>query len=101
MEALEYYTQALNLEEHATLYSNRSAVNMQLKRYGAALSDANQCLRLAPEWCVFGRASFEHDVAMRPYFFVMFCLFVHVFLGQSHIVVCLQRCLRWAAQNQR
>jgi len=52
LQALEFYTKAINIEEQHTLYSNRSAVYMQLKRYGQALADANHCLRLAPQWYV-------------------------------------------------
>ncbi len=52
LEALNCYTEALLLDDHHTLYSNRSAVNMQLKRYGEALADANSCMRLAPQWSV-------------------------------------------------
>jgi len=67
-DALNYYTQAIACSEvierdHKVsscespavatahkLYSNRSAVFMQLKQFENALADANECLQRAPQW---------------------------------------------------
>ena len=40
---------ALGMHAH-TLFSNRSAVFMQLRQYENALADANECLKRAPQW---------------------------------------------------
>jgi histone-lysine N-methyltransferase SETD3 len=50
-EALDLYSKAIAEDEknHA-LYSNRSATYVALKRYPEALADAEQCVKLAPEW---------------------------------------------------
>lgn len=49
--AVDLYTQALveNPSDH-TILGNRSAANYQLKKYEDALSDADQCISIKPDW---------------------------------------------------
>ena len=49
--AIEFYTKALTEtpEEH-TIMGNRSAAFYQLKNYDLALTDANMCIELQPDW---------------------------------------------------
>eukprot|EP00029_Vermamoeba_vermiformis_P011162 TRINITY_DN6072_c0_g1_i1.p1 TRINITY_DN6072_c0_g1~~TRINITY_DN6072_c0_g1_i1.p1 ORF type:complete len:420 (-),score=78.62 TRINITY_DN6072_c0_g1_i1:124-1383(-) len=50
-QALELYSQALQLDpQNYILYSNRSAVFIQLKNYELALSDADMSIKLNPTW---------------------------------------------------
>ena len=45
------YTDALALDSHnATIYSNRSACYTRLGQFKSAVADAQQCIRLQPEW---------------------------------------------------
>jgi tetratricopeptide (TPR) repeat protein len=50
-EAIEKYTEALLVtpSDHL-LFSNRSAARLLRKQYDLALDDAEQCVKLAPEW---------------------------------------------------
>jgi len=49
--ALEEYSKAIELDaSNHIYYSNRSAANLKLECYAAALADANRCIELAPRW---------------------------------------------------
>jgi hypothetical protein len=49
--AIEAYSSGIELEaENHTLWSNRSAAHMQLGQADEALADAQECVRLSPEW---------------------------------------------------
>lgn len=50
-EALAQFSQAIELDptEHV-FWSNRSGTNLQLRRTRDAVSDAEQCVRLSPDW---------------------------------------------------
>ncbi|XP_018021159.1 serine/threonine-protein phosphatase 5 [Hyalella azteca] len=49
-EAIEYYSEALNLEPSAILYSNRSMAYLKLKKYYEANRDAECAINLDPMW---------------------------------------------------
>ncbi|CAF3971402.1 unnamed protein product, partial [Rotaria sp. Silwood2] len=50
-EAIDLYTQAIALDENNHfLYSNRSAAYTKSYKYKAALKDAEQCLKLKPDF---------------------------------------------------
>jgi tetratricopeptide (TPR) repeat protein len=51
LKAAANYTKAIKEEpEAAALYSNRSAALVQLNKLPKALADAEECIRLEPEW---------------------------------------------------
>lgn len=51
LKAAANYTKAIKEEpELAALYSNRSAALMQLSKLQKALADAEECIRLEPQW---------------------------------------------------
>ena len=49
--AIDFYGQALeaNATDH-TILGNRSAAHYQLKQYEEALTDAEKCIELQPDW---------------------------------------------------
>ncbi|AAZ11407.1 stress-induced protein sti1, putative [Trypanosoma equiperdum] len=50
-EAAEFFSQAINLDpSNHVLYSNRSACFASLHQYAQALSDAEKCVSLKPDW---------------------------------------------------
>uniref|UniRef100_A0A6A7G605 Serine/threonine-protein phosphatase 5-like n=2 Tax=Hirondellea gigas TaxID=1518452 RepID=A0A6A7G605_9CRUS len=49
-EAIELYTEAINLEPTAALYSNRSNAYLKLEKYYEADRDAQQAIKLNPMW---------------------------------------------------
>jgi L1 cell adhesion molecule like protein len=51
LAAIEHFTNAIEADpsDHV-FYSNRSAANLALKRTRDAVADAEQCVRLAPQW---------------------------------------------------
>ena len=50
-KALELYTQGLQCDDqNVLLYSNRSLVHCKLNRHDAALNDAQQCVKISPQW---------------------------------------------------
>ena len=50
-EAGEKYTEALKHDPtNSVIYSNRSVTHIKLKNYEHALSDAQECIRLNPQW---------------------------------------------------
>lgn len=50
-DAIACYTKAIELEpENHVFYSNRSAANSRAKKYDAAVSDAERCISLKPDW---------------------------------------------------
>lgn len=52
-DAIKEFSAAIDLQEgenQHVLYSNRSACHAQLKQYQDALSDANEAVKLSPEW---------------------------------------------------
>jgi tetratricopeptide (TPR) repeat protein len=51
LKAAALYTQGLKADPtNAVLYSNRSASLLQLSKTTKALADAEECIRLRPEW---------------------------------------------------
>uniref|UniRef100_A0A7S0RCC8 Uncharacterized protein n=1 Tax=Chlamydomonas leiostraca TaxID=1034604 RepID=A0A7S0RCC8_9CHLO len=55
LKAAAMYTQAIKAKgesdpESAVLFSNRSAALLKLKKVTKALEDAEQCIKLRPEW---------------------------------------------------
>ncbi|PRW57250.1 serine threonine- phosphatase 5 [Chlorella sorokiniana] len=51
LKAAAAYTQGLKADpSHSVLYSNRSAALLQLSKTGKALADAEECIRLRPDW---------------------------------------------------
>jgi tetratricopeptide (TPR) repeat protein len=51
LRAAALYTKALKDDpECAALYSNRSAALLHVNKLSKALTDADQCIRLEPEW---------------------------------------------------
>ena len=49
--AIEAYNGALiGMPEEAAIYSNRSVCYLKEKEYDKALSDAETCIKLMPEW---------------------------------------------------
>lgn len=50
-EACEKYTEALKHDpKNSVIYSNRSVTHTKLKNYEHALSDAQECIKLNPQW---------------------------------------------------
>ena len=50
-EAVEHYSSAIARDSsNFILYSNRSAAYCKLQEYQKALVDANECIRLKPDW---------------------------------------------------
>lgn len=49
-EALSLYTQALESEESAILYSNRALAHIKAESYGLAIADAEEAMRLDPTY---------------------------------------------------
>lgn len=50
-EAIDFYTQGIALDSSSQLlYSNRSAAYCKLGRYDEALKDAEEAIRLKPDW---------------------------------------------------
>ena len=50
-DAIACYTKAIGLEpENHVFYSNRSAANTRAKKFDAAVSDAERCIALKPDW---------------------------------------------------
>ncbi|KAJ1485761.1 hypothetical protein T484DRAFT_1566284, partial [Baffinella frigidus] len=50
-EAIEFYTQAIGADSaNHVLYSNRCACFVALAEYKSALSDADKCVVLKPDW---------------------------------------------------
>ncbi len=51
LKAAALYTKAIKLDKtNATLFSNRSVALLKLKKVSKALDDAEECIRLRPEW---------------------------------------------------
>ena len=54
IEALEKYTQAINLKvetkNNAIYYSNRAYVHLKLENYGSAIQDVNMAIKIDPEF---------------------------------------------------
>jgi tetratricopeptide (TPR) repeat protein len=51
LKAAATYTQAIKVDKNnGVLYSNRSAALLQLNKVTKAISDAEECIRLRPEW---------------------------------------------------
>lgn len=50
-EAIDFYTEALKLDPgNHVLYSNRSAAYCKAEKFAEALADADECVKLAPNW---------------------------------------------------
>ena len=54
IEALEKYTQAINLKvetkNNAIYYSNRAFVHLKLENFGSAIQDVNMAIKIDPEF---------------------------------------------------
>lgn len=51
LKAAATYTQAIKADkENGVLYSNRSAALLQLNKVTKAIADAEECIRLKPDW---------------------------------------------------
>ncbi|KAG1670772.1 hypothetical protein FOA52_014000 [Chlamydomonas sp. UWO 241] len=51
LKAAALYSKAIKLDvTNAALYSNRSIALLKLKKVSKALEDAEECIRLRPEW---------------------------------------------------
>lgn len=51
LQAAACYTRAIQKDrQNATLFSNRSACYTRVRRFKSAVADAQQCIRLQPEW---------------------------------------------------
>ncbi|KAK3261357.1 DNA binding protein, partial [Cymbomonas tetramitiformis] len=71
-EAIGHFTDAVNLDpSNHVLYSNRSAAQASLKRFGPALEDAQKTVELKPDWAKgysrlgaahFGLRSFDESI---------------------------------------
>ena len=61
-EACEKYTEALKHDPtNSVIYSNRSVTHIKLKNYQHALSDAQECIKLNPQW---SKGYFRQSVAL-------------------------------------
>lgn len=49
-EAIKFYTEAINLEPTAALYSNRSSAYLKLQKYYEADCDAKETIKLDQLW---------------------------------------------------
>lgn len=50
-DALNFFTKAIQLDgQNHVLFSNRSGCYVALHQYGDALSDADKCIRIKPDW---------------------------------------------------
>ena len=50
-EAVEHYSSAIALDSsNHVFFSNRSAAYCKLQEYQKALEDANECIKLKPDW---------------------------------------------------
>lgn len=49
-QAIKYYTEGIKVQPNHELYSNRSAANCAIGLYDQALQDANETIRLNPNW---------------------------------------------------
>ncbi len=62
MEAIELYSQAIDIEPTHVLYSNRSACQCSLGNYSEALDDAKKCTELNPTWAKgYSRLAAAHE----------------------------------------
>jgi len=70
-QAIVHFSKAIDICPTHVLYSNRSACQAALRHYDAALSDAEQCIKLKPDWgkgygrkgaALHGKAQFEEAV---------------------------------------
>ena len=59
-EAIEFYTEAINLEPTAILFSNRSNAFLKLNKHYEAFRDANQAIMLNPSWSKVGSVLLTH-----------------------------------------
>ncbi len=51
LQAAKYYTEAIKLDpKNHIFYSNRSASLFQLSQFEEALADANECIKLSPNF---------------------------------------------------
>jgi len=51
LSAIEHFTNAIEEDDtDKVFFSNRSAANLSMKRTADAVDDAEECVRLAPEW---------------------------------------------------
>lgn len=50
-EAIKYYTDAIKLDpQNHVLYSNRSAAHAKASNYEQALQDAEETIKIKPDW---------------------------------------------------
>ena len=60
-EAVEHYSAGIALEpDNHVLFSNRSAAYCKLEEFGKALDDANQCVKINPQWGKVRASLFIH-----------------------------------------
>jgi tetratricopeptide (TPR) repeat protein len=49
-EAVECYTESLNIKESAPVFCNRALCHIHLENYGSALQDAEAAIKLEPSF---------------------------------------------------
>lgn len=49
-KAIEFYTEALEENTDHTILGNRSMAYLNLGKFEMALSDANECIKIKPDW---------------------------------------------------
>ena len=58
------YTDAANIQEHETIYSNRAACYIKLKNWNAAMEDCKSAIRLNPDFAKTYKRLFESHLAL-------------------------------------
>lgn len=86
-QAIEWYSKAIQFDPtDAAFYSNRAAAYMGKNNFEAALGDADQCIKLMPNWVKVGdRSSFLVVIWFFYLHFVCLVLVLFLFNRLAHI----------------
>jgi len=58
-QAVEWYTKAINCDPtDSVFFSNRAAAFLNMNKFGEALTDSEQCIKLRPNWVKVGCACY-------------------------------------------